>query len=412
MSAAESLRQALRLLRAHKLRSALTLFGVVWGTASVIFLVGWGDGLAAMLEGGILKASNNMGNVFARRIGEDFTPAVDRRFLWFTQEDVEVLRRRARLPARIGAQTQQWMPVAYGQRAMPRDVRGVDPQMIEIRGVEAAVGRLITEFDLAHRRRVVVLGSDARKHLLGPSGGLGTWIRIAGTPFRVVGILAPVGAQLVPMGARVDEQLWTPITTFQEQWPKDWTDESVVWSIFYQVHHRSQLDQTEEEIQAILAERLRVRPDDDEAMHFRSPLKILSAMPIAETQALLFVLAAAILVIGGVGTLNMMLDSVHERRQEIGVRLAIGASRRDVVIQFFFETLALVGLAGALGVALGVGSCLALGGLGSELIPVPVLSWRIVVVAVGVLGFVALASGVIPAWRASRIDPAITLRMD
>ena len=114
MSIAESLRQALRLLLAHKLRSALTLFGIVWGTASVIFLVGWGDGLAVMLEDGILKASHNMGNVFARRTGENFTPAVDRRFLWFTQEDVDVLRRRARLPLRIGAQNRDWIPVAYG----------------------------------------------------------------------------------------------------------------------------------------------------------------------------------------------------------------------------------------------------------------------------------------------------------
>ena len=215
-------------------------------------------------------------------------------------------------------------------------------------------GERLTTSISATAGRVALLGSAAREQLLGHAGGVGSWIRLGGRPFQVIGVLNEVGTQLVPVGSALDSQVWIPLTTFQDQWPRDWTDDSWIWTIFYQVRDRSLLEETEEEIQAILAEQLRVPPDDDEAMHFFSPLKILSAMPIAETQALLFVLAVAILVIGGVGTLNMMLDSVHERRQEIGVRLAIGASRHDVVMQFFFETLTLVGLAGLLGVALGV----------------------------------------------------------
>jgi len=149
----EVVREALRLLLAHKLRSLLTLFGLVWGTAAVIFLVGWGRGVRDKLELGFFKAGRNMGEVWAGRVSEEFTPAVDRRFLWFTPADVE------------------------------------------------------------HRRRVVLVGDLVRRRLLGPEARLGTWIRIGGIPFQVVGLLAPVGTQLSADRLAVDEQVWVPIST-------------------------------------------------------------------------------------------------------------------------------------------------------------------------------------------------------
>ena len=126
-----------------------------------------------------------------------------------------------------------------------------------------------------------------------------------------------------------------------------------------------------------------------------------------------FVLALATLVIGGVGVLNMMLESVYERGQEIGVRLAVGARRRDIVTQFFLETLTLVLLGGFLGVLLGIASCAALSSLQvPDLVPVPVLKLDIVLITMLVMTSVGIAAGVIPAWRAARIDPAVTLRSD
>src|SRR5262245_63608704 len=131
----ESVRQAMRLLRAHRLRSLLTLFGLVWGTASVIFLVGWGQGVTAMLERGFFKAGKNMGEVWAGRVSEEFSPAVDRRYLWWTMSDVELLRKRAKLPDLIGAESWEMLPVAYGQRAIHVDVRGLDPEAMAVRAV-------------------------------------------------------------------------------------------------------------------------------------------------------------------------------------------------------------------------------------------------------------------------------------
>jgi len=413
MSFLEIVRQALRLLAAHKLRSLLTLFGVVWGTAAVIFLVSWGDGVRAMLEEGFFKAGRNMGEVWAGRIGEEFTPAVDRRYLWYTNEDVEILRRRARLPLRIGAEYWEFLPLTVGARAFSVDVRGLDPEAIEIRGVPLATGRFFAEADLEHRRRVVVLGHKTRRRLLGPEGGVGSWVRIAGTPFRVVGVLDRVGTQLSRDRMEIDEQAWVPLTTAQSLWPRWWTRAPVVNKIIYRMRSRHDLEATEAEVRGILARQLRVSPEDHEAVGIWSSVRNLRQLPLDETRGMMFVLASAVLAIGGIGVLNMMLDSVHERRQEIGVRLAVGARRRDIVVQFFLETFTITLVGGLVGAGLGMAGTLALASLEvPDLVPVPIFSLRIVFVAIGVMLVVGLLSGVIPAWRAARIEPAETLRME
>jgi putative ABC transport system permease protein len=366
-----------------------------------------------MLERGFFKAGKNMGEVWAGRVSEEFTPAVDRRYLWFTWEDFQVLRQRAQLPELVGAESWEMLPLTRGARAVTVDLRGLDPEAMEIRGAALAAGRGITRADLEQRRRVVVLGDKARRRVLGPAAGLGSWVRIAGKPFQVVGILERVGTQLSRDRMEIDEQAWIPITTLQAHWPRWWTEDFVVTKIVYRLRDRRLLAETEREVRAILAERLGVAADDEEAIGIWSSLELLNKLPLEQSKGLLFVLATATLLIGGIGVLNMMLDSVHERRSEIGVRLAVGARRRDVVAQFLLETAVICGVGGLAGAALGVAACLALGALEvPDLIPVPVLDARIVGLALGVLGGVGVAAGVVPAWRASRVDPAVTLRME
>jgi putative ABC transport system permease protein len=282
-----------------------------------------------------------------------------------------------------------------------------------VRGVALAAGRGITHADVEHRRRVVVLGDKVRSRLLGVEGGLGSSVRIAGKPFKIVGLLEHVGTQLSRDRLEIDEHAWIPISTMQANWPRWWTDEFVVSKIIYRLRDRQMMEETEREVRAILADRLGVPADDVEAVGIWSSLKMLGKLPIDQTQGLMFVLAAATLVIGGIGVLNMMLDAVHERRQEIGVRLAVGARRRDIVAQFFVETATIAFVGGLAGAALGIAGCALLAGLElPDLVPVPALSPRIVALALSVLSCVALLAGVIPAWRAARTDPALTLRME
>ena len=166
-------------------------------------------------------------------------------------------------------------------------------------------------------------------------------------------------------------------------------------------------------MRSILAERLRISSTDEEAIRTASPLEALERIPLDQMSDLLFTLGATTLVIGGVGILTMMLDSVQERRQEIGVRLAVGARRREILWQFFLETFVITGLGGLLGIGLGLAGCAALANLGAaDLIPKPVVRWETIAIALGVMTVVGFVSGLFPAWRASRVDPSVTLRAE
>jgi ABC-type antimicrobial peptide transport system permease subunit len=246
-------------------------------------------------------------------------------------------------------------------------------------------------------------------------------VRLGGIPFRVVGILGRVGTQLSRDGEAIDDQIWVPLSTHFVHWPNPWIAEDMLGTILVRVRDRGLLDQTEAEVRRILAERLGVAPDDREAVPTFSTLAMLRKVPLDEQNLVNFLIAATTILIGGIGVLSMMIDSVRERRVEIGIRLAVGARRRDVLLQLFLETAFLAGLGGALGVALGVAGSELLGSPAlragippalNDLIPVPALKPRMIVGAAVLLAATGLLSALVPAWRAARIDPALTLRAD
>jgi putative ABC transport system permease protein len=414
MQLGETFAQALRTLRAERLRSVLTMFGIVWGTASVVFLLSWGLGVQRMLEEGLSRAGKNLVQAWPGHIGEDFTPAGDRRELWFTREDVDVVRRQARLATLVAGESRFWGSVAHGQTTMSRDVRGVEPASLDLHGLGLASGRPVSADDMRGRKRVAVLGDRTRERLLGASGGVGATIKIRGQRFRVIGVLRRVGTQLWrDNGDEIDEQVWIPLTALFVLDPRPSKDDDVIDSLLLRVGRRQDYDALKGEVRRIMAERLRISATDTEAINFASPLDLLRKMPLDQTAGLLLVLGGATLLIGGIGILTMMLDSVQERRQEIGVRLAVGARRRDVVGQFFLETVVITGIGGIVGLGLGVGGALGLARLDvPDLIPVPILRAWIVWLALGVMTFVGVTAGLVPAWRASRVDPSVTLRAE
>jgi putative ABC transport system permease protein len=421
VSAFESLREALRLLAAQPLRSFLTLFGLVWGTAAVIFLLSWGLGLQTMLDTAFQRAGKNLVQTWPGKISEDYSPAVDRRWLWYTPADVAALRARVRESDLVGAEARTHAPAAFRGRALSVEVRGVEPESQAIRDVPLASGRLISHEDVEHRRRVLVLGQRVRERLLGAEGRLGSWVRLDGTPFQVVGVLDRVGTQLSRDGAEIDDQLWVPISVHLALWPNPWIDEQMLSTIFTRAKDRKRIDEAKREIRRVLAERLGVAYDDEEAVPIFSPVEMLERLPLDQQNGLYLLIALTTLLVGGIGILAMMLDSVQERRAEIGVRLALGARRRDVLLQFLWEGIAIGALGGGLGVALGTGGALFLASDAfrgritpalRDLVPAPELSLSIVLVAVLAMGGVAVVAGLVPAWRAARVDPAETLRVE
>jgi putative ABC transport system permease protein len=409
----EALREALATLRAHRARSLLTLFGVVWGSAALVLLTSWGHGVQTMVERGFFRSGRNLTNVWAGRVKAEFSPAVDRRYLWFTSGDVEALRRRTHLADLVGGESAAYRAVTFREQARSLDVHGIEPVLQELRGVRVERGRALGVADALQRRRVAVLGATARARLLGARGDVGGWIRIDGTPFQVVGLLARVGTQLSRDSSEIDEQVWIPLSTYQSWFPAWWTDEPVVGRVLFRARDRRDVPAAQREVRAILADRLRVAADDDEAIGMFSSVEMLNRIGVERLTGVLFVLALTTLGIGGIGVVTLMLDSVHERRQEIGLRLALGARPRDILAQIFLEALALTLLGGLLGVALGVGGCLALAAIDApDLVPLPELRPRIVALAAFAMTLVGVAAALPPARRALGVDPGIVLRME
>lgn len=410
----EAVRQARRTFRTHRVWTLLTICGVVWGTAAVIFLRGWGTGFQLMLDEGLSKTGKNLVYALPGWIGGEFSPASHRRRLRMTSRDLERIRATARIPDLVVGESRAWAVASHDQTSMTVDLRGVEAAGFEIRRVRVAQGSPITGADLRSRRPVAVLGNDVRTWLLGPHGRVGDWIRLNGRPFEVIGFLEPVGFEIARDRTQIDAQIWIPLTSFQAGFaPQISSSGYPVDLILFRLRDRNQYDAARTEMRTLLAERLRVSPDDPEAIIFVSALEVLLKLPFEEGMGYLTVLAIATLMIGGLGLMNMMLVSVQERRREIGVRLAVGARRSQVVVQFLVETLSLSALGGGLGIGLGVASCLALRPFEvPNLIPLPVLEARVILIAASVMLVVGLAAGVGPAWRAARVDPVVTLRSD
>lgn len=413
MNLGQILRSALLTLRTQKLRTVLTLFGMVWGTASVVFLMSWGLGLERMLDAGFNKIGHNVVHVWAGTIGEDFTPAMDRRELWFSADDVDAIRHGVRNADIVLAESRGWYPVTYGDEFVSRDVRGVEPLHMVVRNTKLAAGRPISADDVKSRRRVAVLGHKSRQEILGPGGRIGQTIRVLGVPHEVIGFLEPVGTQLTRDADEIDDQVWVPRSTLLAMRPSRIANEDVVDIIVLRASARKVYDDLKREIRAILSRRLGVGIDDEEAFIIVSPIENVRNMQIDRMTGMLFILAITTLGIGGIGILNMMLDSVQERRQEIGVRLAVGARRRDVVAQFFMETLVISSLGGLLGLGLGLVFCSFLASLHvPDLIPLPIVQPWIVWLAFGVMMWIGVLSGIVPAYRAAGVDPSVTLRAE
>jgi len=362
-----------------------------------------------MVDDGMQKVGKNLVFIMPGRIGEDLSAADERRVLHFDLDDAVAVRRAARHVDALSAEIGLWRYVRYGGRGRTIDVRGIEPQMQDLRGSTMAAGRFITADDLRFHRRVAVIGQTARERLLGARPAMGARLNLDGSSFEVVGVLARVGTQLSRHRSAIDEQIWIPITTAMTLADADHVDTLVA-----RPSERRFNADLKREVRQILSRRLHVSPTDEEAVFIASMVDILSGFDtvFAALHVFMIILAVGTLLIGGIGVMNMMLVSVNERQREIGLRLAVGARRADVIGQFLAETLTITLVGGLSGLALGLLGCAILGLLPRDVVPVPAIVPSVAVLAIVVTAAVGIASGLMPAWRAARVDPAESLRAE
>lgn len=404
-----TIRQALDTMRTHRRWALLTMFGIIWGTASVVLLVGWGIGVQDMTLRGLQKVGKNLMYVMPGRVGEDLSPAAERRVLTFDLDDVEAVRTSARRAELVSAEILMWRYVRHGSTGRTVDVRGIEPDMQPLRGAQLAAGRFISPDDVRFARRVAIIGQTARTRLLGARPAIGQRLNLEGVSYEIIGLLERVGTQLSRNRTETDEQIWIPITSAMHLRGTEHVDMFIT-----RPPERRFNDTLKRQVRAVLARRLHVSPSDEEAVFIISLIEILSGFDavFAAQNAFLIILATGTLLIGGIGVMNMMLVSVNERRREIGLRLAVGARRREVVLQFLIETLVITLVGGLAGLSFGLFSCVLLGQLRSDVVPMPVFVPEVAALALVITVLVGLASGTGPAWQAARVDPAESLRAE
>ena len=402
----ETLRIAAAALSTNKLRSFLTLLGVIIGVMTVITVVSVIAGLNNYIAEKVFQLNPDVyvvtqfGIITSR---EQFLEAVKRKKLDWS--DYEAIRQRCTTCAAVGAQEQSRVEVKHGaQHLGGTNVQGGTANMAEISNVDIEAGRFYTSTEDAHAARVVVIGSDVREELFGALDPIGRTITIAGNPAKVIGLLRKQGSVL---GRSQDNQLYLPLTAFRKQFG---TRRSL--DVFVRAAGGvAGIDRSLDQVRVLIRGRRRTafRADDPFAVVSAEALQAVWKRISAGGFALMIFISGISLVVGGIVIMNIMLVSVVERTREIGIRRALGATRRNIQFQFLTEAVLLSLGGGVAGVLLGI----VISNVLSMLFPLPTLV-RPSLVAAGL--FVAVVTGVaagfFPARRAASLPPVEALRFE
>lgn len=405
----EAFRVAMASLRSNKLRTALTLIGIVVGVSAVIAVVTIIDGLNMTVaqtfssQGSTVFTISKSPQIITSR--EDFIKFNRRKDV--TNEDAEAITRLCASCWRTGVAANAIETVKFGnQKAENVRIRGVSPiTMFEIDGVDVDVGRIWTESEGESGREICVIGPDMLKNLFQDAPAdqaVGKEIRIDGRPYLVLGVLQPLGSIF---GFSRDNVVYIPYSTYQKVYG---ARRSLI--VFIQVPAAEQLEVAEDQVRTIMRNR-RGGDADDEGFALETQDVFLNLYGAITSNIYLVTLAVAgvSLFVGAIVVMNIMLVSVTERTKEIGIRKAIGARRKDIMTQFLIEAVTVTAIGGVIGVGTGYG----LAYLISALIGFPLLiSMMSAVLGVTVSSLVGICAGIWPAWRAARLDPIEALRAE
>jgi len=403
MDILESVKMAVKTLTANRLRSTLTMLGIIIGNASVITMVGVGQGVQKLADQQFGSLGPNVlfivpGNRNTRRTPVDLPKTL-------VLADAEAIASQVPTVKEVAPQISNRQIVAYRGQNTYTSIIGSTPAYLSVRSFDIAKGRFLTDLDLKRRALVVILGSDLAQKLFGDSDPLSQQVRIKNLSFQVIGVMAPKGSSL---GSNQDDSAFIPLTTMANRL----VGKTSVYGIeltFIAASAKSEasVDAAQFQITNLLRLRHKITGEDDFTVDSqKSILQVVSTITVGLT-LLLAAIAGISLVVGGIGIMNIMLVSVSERTQEIGLRKALGATQQDILAQFLIEAVILSAAGGLLGTALGVGGILLIGAVSPLQ---PALSPLVIGVAVGVSGGIGLFFGVVPARRAAQLDPIVALR--
>ena len=411
MSALESLRIAMRALRVYKLRSVLTGLGIGVGVGAVVCMVSVGAGAQAEVSEKIRTLGANLllvlpgaKNSGGARLESGTQPTL-------TEEDAASIRREL-VDVQVAAPLlSRSMPLVATNRNWVTVVAGINTDYLVAREWQIASGRSFTSDEITSGTKVAIVGSVIVEELFNGRAGIGETFRIGSVPFTVIGVLDRKG--LGAAGRSQDDVVFIPLSAAKSRvlGAVRGTTREALDFISIKVSDASAMPEIERELEALLRQRHRIRGDAPSDFRIENPADVLFARGAAVRLlgSLLIAVAAVSLVVGGISIMNIMLVSVTERTREIGLRMAVGASRRDIRWQFLIEALILALMGGLVGAISGAVAAVAIALKAGW--PILISPWAIIL-ACGFAAFIGISFGLYPAHRAARLDPIVALRFE
>jgi len=404
------LRVAMRALAINKLRSLLTMLGIIIGVAAVIVMIAVGAGAQQRVEEQIRSLGSNLLLILS---GTTTSGGVRMGFgsnLTISEDDAAAIPRE--IPATMAAPALRGTAqLIWGNTNWSTVIFGVTPEYIDVRQWELAAGRIFDASDLAGATKVCLVGQTVARQLFGGADPLGQTIRVRRVPFTVIGVLESKGQSM--MGTDQDDLILMPISTARKRvlGASNLAKQRSVGTIWVKVADGQDMKAAEEQVRALLRQRHRLQPGQDDDFSLRN-LEEVAATQEASSRVLALLLAAVAsvsLVVGGIGIMNIMLVSVTERTREIGLRMAVGARTRDILGQFLVEAVTLSLIGGLAGIAIGIATAVGIAEVAGWRI---VLSPQSVVLAVAFAFAIGVFFGFYPARKAARLNPVEALRFE
>ena len=398
-------RIALRALARNKLRSFLTMLGIIIGVGAVIAMVAIGEGAKATIRSQIASLGTNVLIVLPGTTTQGGVRVGFGSVSTLTDGDAKAIREEIRSVSFVSPVLRRGEQVVAGNLNWGTLVQGVAPEFQQIREWQVAEGRFLHDGDVENDAKVAVLGETVVRNLFGNDDPLESVIRIRNIPFRVVGVLAAKGQS--SQGTDQDDTVLIPYTSMQKRLMRITNVQTIIASAVT----ADRVQEAQEQITLLLRQRHRIQPDREDDFSIRNLSDIAeAASSSARVMAILLGAVASIsLLVGGIGIMNIMLVSVTERTREIGIRMAVGARSRDIMLQFLVEAVVMAATGGCIGILLGIGS--------SEVLKFwaqwpTLVSPTIVAIAFLFSGAVGVFFGFYPAQKAANLDPIDALRYE
>jgi putative ABC transport system permease protein len=417
MNVIEILRQTLESFRAHKMRIFLTMFGIVWGIASVILLVGLGRGFSVDSKKRMQTLGKDLVIVWGGRTSSQVGGLAAGREMNLNIEDARLVRDECYQVKNVSPELRRSVPEVSPFNSANRGVVGVWPSYQQFRSLLLSEGRLLNEEDEREARRVVILGDAARAQLFSGQPAVGAALSIKGVPYTVIGVLQKKKQNSNYSGPDND-YLYAPYSSVARDFPlpqKPGIVRGYLDNIVFEVADPEEHEEAVLQVRRTLGRIHHFDEKDKDALFIWDTMEGAKLVENIFNVVTIFFACVAIitLCLGGIGVMNIMLVSVTERTREIGVRKAIGATRRDILRQFFAESAILTVVSGVLGLTFGVGACVAMTVIPlPDFVPHPIVSPISIIASVLTLSIITLTAGMYPAQRAAEMTPVDSLRYE